>query len=134
LIGIGVASATYPAYQAPSSARVRLLANGTAEVEVAASDMGPGTCTSMTQVAAETLGLSIEKVRFSLGRSDFPEATPWNPASKRRPESFAHVFARYPSPENWESDDRIHRGPPLLRKARSGAGQSSERSNRANSP
>jgi xanthine dehydrogenase YagR molybdenum-binding subunit len=74
LIGIGVASATYPAYQAPSSARVRLLANGTAEVEVAASDMGPGTYTSMTQVAAETLGLSIEKVRFSLGRSDFPEA------------------------------------------------------------
>lgn len=74
LIGIGVASATYPAYQAPSSARVRLLANGTAEVEVAASDMGPGTYTSMTQVAAETLGLPIEKVRFSLGRSDFPPA------------------------------------------------------------
>lgn len=74
LIGIGVASATYPAYQAPSSARVRLLADGTAEVEVAASDMGPGTYTSMTQVAAETLGLPFEKVRFSLGRSDFPPA------------------------------------------------------------
>jgi xanthine dehydrogenase YagR molybdenum-binding subunit len=74
LIGIGVASATYPAYQAPSSARVRLLADGTAEVEVAASDMGPGTYTSMTQVAAETLGLPFDKVRFSLGRSDFPPA------------------------------------------------------------
>lgn len=74
LIGIGVASATYPAYQAQSSARVRLLANGTAEVEVAASDMGPGTYTSMTQVAAETLGLPFDKIRFSLGRSDFPPA------------------------------------------------------------
>ncbi|MDW6020396.1 xanthine dehydrogenase family protein molybdopterin-binding subunit [Mesorhizobium sp. BAC0120] len=74
LIGIGAASATYPAYQAPSSARVRLLADGTAEVEVAASDMGPGTYTSMTQVAAETLGLPFDKVRFSLGRSDFPPA------------------------------------------------------------
>ncbi|RDJ20284.1 xanthine dehydrogenase family protein molybdopterin-binding subunit [Bosea caraganae] len=73
-IGIGVASATYPAYQAQSSARVRLLASGIAEVEVAASDMGPGTYTSMTQVAAETLGLPIDKVRFSLGRSDFPPA------------------------------------------------------------
>ncbi len=73
-IGLGVASATYPAYQAPSSALVRLLANGAAEVEVAASDMGPGTYTSMTQVAAETLGLPIEQVRFSLGRSDFPPA------------------------------------------------------------
>ncbi len=49
-------------------------ADGLAEVEVAASDMGPGTYTSMTQVAAETLGLPVEQVRFSLGRSDFPPA------------------------------------------------------------
>ncbi|PDT40364.1 MULTISPECIES: xanthine dehydrogenase family protein molybdopterin-binding subunit [Sinorhizobium] len=74
LIGMGVASATYPAYHAPSSARVRLLPDGTAEVAVAASDMGPGTYTSMTQVAAETLGLPVEQVRFSLGRSDYPPA------------------------------------------------------------
>ena len=76
LIGIGVASATYPAEQAPSGARVRLLASGIAEVEVAASDMGPGTYTSMTQVAADTLGVPVEQVRFSLGRSDFPPAPP----------------------------------------------------------
>jgi len=64
LIGMGMASATYPAYHAPSSARARLMPDGTAEVEVAASDMGPGTYTSMTQVAAETLDLPIEKIRF----------------------------------------------------------------------
>jgi hypothetical protein len=52
----------------------------------------------------------------------------------RSAESFTHVFARYPSPENWESDDRIHRGPPLFRKTRSGACEPSERSNRGNSP
>ena len=74
LIGMGVASASYPAFHAPASARARLLADGTAEVEVAASDMGPGTYTSMTQVVAETLGLPIERVRFSLGRSDYPPA------------------------------------------------------------
>ncbi|MCA1440608.1 xanthine dehydrogenase family protein molybdopterin-binding subunit [Ensifer sp. IC4062] len=74
LIGMGVASASYPAFHAPSSALARLLPDGTAEIEVAASDMGPGTYTSMTQVAAETLGLPIERVRFSLGRSDFPPA------------------------------------------------------------
>ncbi|UWU91018.1 xanthine dehydrogenase family protein molybdopterin-binding subunit [Bradyrhizobium sp. CB1015] len=74
LVGMGVASASYPAFQAPASARVRLLADGTAQVEVAASDMGPGTYTSMTQVAAETLGLPVERVRFSLGRSDYPPA------------------------------------------------------------
>ncbi|MEW6149813.1 MAG: xanthine dehydrogenase family protein molybdopterin-binding subunit [Pseudomonadota bacterium] len=74
LIGMGVASASYPAFHAPATARARLLRDGTAEVEIAASDMGPGTYTSMTQVAAETLGLPIEKVRFSLGRSDYPPA------------------------------------------------------------
>jgi xanthine dehydrogenase YagR molybdenum-binding subunit len=74
LIGMGVASATYPAFHAPSSAGVRLLPNGIAEVAASTSDMGPGTYTSMTQVAAETLGLPVEQVRFSLGRSDLPPA------------------------------------------------------------
>lgn len=72
LIGMGCASASYPAFHAPSNARVRLLADGTAQVEAAASDMGPGTYTSMTQVAAETLGLPPERVQFRLGRSDYP--------------------------------------------------------------
>jgi xanthine dehydrogenase YagR molybdenum-binding subunit len=74
LLGMGVASATYPAFHAPASARVRLLADGSAEVEAAASDMGPGTYTSMSQVAAEYLGLPLDRVRFRLGRSDYPQA------------------------------------------------------------
>jgi xanthine dehydrogenase YagR molybdenum-binding subunit len=76
LVGMGVASATYPVWYLPTSARVRLYADGTAAVEVAASDMGPGTYTSMTQVAAETLGIPVEQVRVSIGRSDFPPAPP----------------------------------------------------------
>ena len=76
LIGMGMAAATYPAIQSPASALARLLPNGEAEVEVAASDMGPGTYTSMTQVAADTLGLPVERVHLSLGRSDFPAAPP----------------------------------------------------------
>jgi len=73
LIGMGAATATYPAFHAPANARVRLLADGTVEVEAAASDMGPGTYTSMTQVAAETLGLPPERIRFRLGRSSYPQ-------------------------------------------------------------
>ncbi|WP_087001563.1 xanthine dehydrogenase family protein molybdopterin-binding subunit [Rhizobium sullae] len=73
LIGMGAATATYPAFHAPANARVRLLTDGVAEVEAAASDMGPGTYTSMTQVAAEFLGLPFEQVRFRLGRSDYPQ-------------------------------------------------------------
>ena len=75
LIGMGTATASYPAFHAPANARVRLLADGTAEVEAAASDMGPGTYTSMTQVAAEFLGLPPDKIHFRLGRTDYP-ATP----------------------------------------------------------
>jgi xanthine dehydrogenase YagR molybdenum-binding subunit len=55
---------------------VRLLADGRAEVESAASDMGPGTYTSMTQVASDALGIPYERVRFSLGDSTFPVASP----------------------------------------------------------
>jgi xanthine dehydrogenase YagR molybdenum-binding subunit len=59
---------------APASAMARLLPDGTAEVMSAASDMGPGTWTSMTQVAAETLGLPIERVKFTLGDTRLPRA------------------------------------------------------------
>jgi xanthine dehydrogenase YagR molybdenum-binding subunit len=76
LIGWGMATATYPTNRAAASARVRLLPDGTAEVETAASDMGPGTYTSMTQVAADALGIPPEKIRFRLGRSDFPPTPP----------------------------------------------------------
>ena len=43
LVGWGTATATYPVFRAPASARARLMPDGTAEVETAASDMGPGT-------------------------------------------------------------------------------------------
>jgi xanthine dehydrogenase YagR molybdenum-binding subunit len=76
LIGWGMACACYPAFFAPASARVRLDVDGIAHVEVAASDMGPGTYTSMTQVAADYLGLPMEKIRLDLGRSDFPPTPP----------------------------------------------------------
>ncbi|HKG77749.1 MAG TPA: xanthine dehydrogenase family protein molybdopterin-binding subunit, partial [Beijerinckiaceae bacterium] len=74
LIGQGMASATYPTNRAPARAKARLLPDGTAHVTSAASDMGPGTWTSMTQVAAETLGLPLDKVRFELGDTALPKA------------------------------------------------------------
>jgi xanthine dehydrogenase YagR molybdenum-binding subunit len=74
LVGQGMASATYPMNRAPCSAKARLFPDGTAHVTSAASDMGPGTWTSMTQVAADALGLPIEKVRFELGDTDLPRA------------------------------------------------------------
>jgi xanthine dehydrogenase YagR molybdenum-binding subunit len=76
LIGWGMATSTYPVLFNQANARVRMQADGTVDVEAAASDMGPGTYTSMTQVAADALGLPMDRIRFRLGRSDFPATPP----------------------------------------------------------
>jgi xanthine dehydrogenase YagR molybdenum-binding subunit len=73
-VGMGVASAIYPTNISPAKVRVRLLLDGTVEVLTAASDMGPGTWTSLTQVAADTLGLPMEAIRLQIGDSTLPKA------------------------------------------------------------
>ena len=74
LVGFGMATAIYTASRYPTSARATLFADGHAEVRCATTDMGPGTYTSVTQVAADALNLPPEKVRFELGDSTFPSA------------------------------------------------------------
>ena len=74
LVGWGMATATYPTNRSPASAVTRLLADGTAVVQSGSQDIGTGTYTVMTQVAAEALGLPVEKVRFELGDSAMPNA------------------------------------------------------------
>ncbi|QQM38639.1 xanthine dehydrogenase family protein molybdopterin-binding subunit [Streptomyces liliifuscus] len=74
LIGTGMATALYDTLRAPGQAGVRLDADGTALVESSTSDMGPGTYTSMTQVAADALGLAVRNVTFRLGDTNMPTA------------------------------------------------------------
>jgi xanthine dehydrogenase YagR molybdenum-binding subunit len=74
LIGMGMAAAGYHTTRSQSDALARVNADGTADVQSATSDMGPGTYTSMTQVAADALGLPMNRVRFALGDSRFPKA------------------------------------------------------------
>jgi xanthine dehydrogenase YagR molybdenum-binding subunit len=74
LIGTGMATATWHVNYVSASALARLFPDVTAEIATAASDMGPGTWTSMTQVAAETLGLPVERIRVRLGDSILPKA------------------------------------------------------------
>ena len=73
-IGLGMATASYPANRQGASARVQLLPDGTATVSSGSQDLGTGTYTVMTQVAAEALGLPTTNVRFLLGDTDLPEA------------------------------------------------------------
>jgi xanthine dehydrogenase YagR molybdenum-binding subunit len=73
-VGWGMASAIYHAERAPASAKVTLYGNGRAVVRTASSDMGPGTYTAMTMVAAEILGLPVERVDVEIGDTDLPKA------------------------------------------------------------
>jgi xanthine dehydrogenase YagR molybdenum-binding subunit len=74
LVGWGMATALYPGSVRASSARVRLTADGRAQVEAATQELGTGSYTIFTQVGADALGLPVERVTFELGDSDLPEA------------------------------------------------------------
>ena len=74
LVGYGMASAHYGYVQAACQARASLGRDGVAFVRSAATDIGPGTYTVMTQVAADALGLPPARVRFELGDSEMPPA------------------------------------------------------------
>jgi xanthine dehydrogenase YagR molybdenum-binding subunit len=73
LIGWGMATATYPARMSPSSAIARMSGDGTLLVQAGTQDIGTGTYTIMTQIAADAMGIPVERVRFELGDTAFPE-------------------------------------------------------------
>ena len=74
LVGWGTATGVWGAFQMPATAKVTYRAGGTAHVTSATSDIGPGTYTVITMIAAEYLGLKPEQVEFELGNTDFPRA------------------------------------------------------------
>ncbi len=76
LIGMGVATATYPYYRmAGGAARIRLTADGRAVVQMASHEMGMGTATVQAQHAAVRLGLEFDRVTFDYGDSSLPAGT-----------------------------------------------------------
>jgi len=72
LIGWGMATGTWPAGQAPASVRLIYKADGSLLIESGVTDIGPGTYTMGSIIASETLGIPIEKIKFTLGDSDLP--------------------------------------------------------------
>jgi xanthine dehydrogenase YagR molybdenum-binding subunit len=73
LVGWGMATAVYPARRSPASAVARMYSNGSVYVEAGSQDLGTGTYTIMTQVAADGLGVPAADVVFRLGDTRFPE-------------------------------------------------------------
>ncbi|HEX3347269.1 MAG TPA: xanthine dehydrogenase family protein molybdopterin-binding subunit, partial [Acetobacteraceae bacterium] len=74
LVGWGMGTACFPALMFQGHARAELRANGRGVVELGAHDMGQGAWTALAQIAADSLGLSMEKLDFRIGTSDLPDA------------------------------------------------------------
>jgi xanthine dehydrogenase YagR molybdenum-binding subunit len=74
LVGWGMATATYPTHRSAGECSATLLPDGSALFRSATQDLGTGTYTVMTQIAADAIGLPVERVRFELGDSQMPEA------------------------------------------------------------
>src|SRR5581483_9265567 len=66
LVGYCMATATYPANRSASTASAILFADGHAEIECCTQDIGTGTYTIMTQIAADALNLPVDKVHVKL--------------------------------------------------------------------
>jgi xanthine dehydrogenase YagR molybdenum-binding subunit len=73
LIGYGMATGMFGANRQSAKVRGKLYADGTLQMQCAVTDIGPGTGTAMTQIAADNMGVPVEKIIFQWGNSDFPE-------------------------------------------------------------
>jgi xanthine dehydrogenase YagR molybdenum-binding subunit len=76
LVGYGMATAVYPTHRRPATAVARLARDDRgmvrAVVQTGTQDLGTGTYTIMTQIAADALGLTPAQVRFELGDTRLP--------------------------------------------------------------
>lgn len=72
LVGWGMATGIWEAMRQKASAKAVLTADGKLETSSCTADIGTGTYTAMTQIAAETLGLPLEDVDFKLGDTTLP--------------------------------------------------------------
>ena len=74
LVGWGMGTATFPALMFQAEARAVVRSDGSGLMETGAHDMGQGAWTALAQIAADGLGLDIDRVEFRSGTSDLPDA------------------------------------------------------------
>ncbi len=74
LVGMGMAAAIRGNPMLAAKASVTLDGDGTATVRTSMTDIGTGSYTILGQIAADMLGLPIDKVRVELGDTAFPAA------------------------------------------------------------
>ncbi len=70
--GLGVSLATWGGAGHTSKCQTTIFPNGTVLVELGSQDLGTGTRTIITQVAAETFGLPMERITLRIGSNKLP--------------------------------------------------------------
>jgi xanthine dehydrogenase YagR molybdenum-binding subunit len=76
LVGTGVAASTFPVIRIPgSAATIRRVHDGRYRVEIAAVDIGTGTWTALTQIAADALDVPVDAVDLQIGDTALPPAS-----------------------------------------------------------
>ena len=122
-VGTGMASSAYPALSMPgNTARIEYRADGVYAVQIGAADIGTGTWTALTQVAADALGCDTDSVDVQIGDTDLPSAsvaggssgiTSWGTAIVTTARAFRQAHGDKPSagahtiteaPENPDAD------------------------------
>lgn len=74
LVGYGMATGIWESMTLPARAQAIMTKEGKLQVSSAVTDIGTGTLTVMTQIAADELGLPMEDVTFFYGDSKMPFA------------------------------------------------------------
>jgi xanthine dehydrogenase YagR molybdenum-binding subunit len=74
LVGWGMGTATFPALMFAAEARAVVRGDGSGLMETGAHDMGQGAWTALGQIAADGLGLELDRLEFRSGTSDLPDA------------------------------------------------------------
>lgn len=73
-VGYGMATSAFPAYRSPAGAAIRIADDGFVDVFCATQDLGTGTYTIITQVAAAMLAIPPARIRVHIGDSAYPAA------------------------------------------------------------
>lgn len=74
LVGYGMATAVYPTRRGAAKAAATLRSDGTLLVDSGTQDLGTGTYTIMTQIAADVFDVGPDRVRFKLGDTVLPQS------------------------------------------------------------
>ncbi|MFF2819336.1 xanthine dehydrogenase family protein molybdopterin-binding subunit [Kitasatospora cineracea] len=75
LVGTGVAASTYPVHRMSKSTAVIRREGDRYVAEIGAADLGTGTWTTLAQIAADALGVDVERVEVRIGDTAYPTAS-----------------------------------------------------------